>query len=379
MCLGALVDAGAPLEEIAKNLKRLHLRNYSIIGKKVKRSHFAATKVDVLIKGKSDGRTARRWEDVRKIIRSSSLPDEMKGKGEKIVRTLFEAEAAVHGVSLRRAHLHELAAGDCLVDIFGTLIGLDLLGIKTLYSSPLNLGGGTVAAAHGILPVPAPATAEILKGVPVYQSDEPFELTTPTGAAILKTLTERFGEMPLIVPHKIGTGAGSRDIRGRPNVLRIVVGDQYGEPRAECITVLETNIDDMNPQIYEYLAEKLLREGALDVFLTQVMMKKMRPGVKLSVLCNREKRNDLTEIILKETTSIGMRFYDVSRIAMAREFKEVRTRFGKVRIKISRAGGFLKAMPEYEDCKKIAGEKGVLLAEVIEEAKSAARKITQPD
>lgn len=374
MCLGALVDAGAPLEAIAQNLRKLHLRGFSIKAKKVRRSNFAATKVDVVIKAESGRGVAREWVEIKSIIRSSSLPDHIKGKGEKIFKTLFEAEAAVHGVRVNRTHLHELGALDCLADIFGTLVGLDLLGIKTIYSSPVNLGRGTVKTAHGILPVPAPATAEILKGVPVYQSGEPFELTTPTGAAIMKTLSKEFGEMPFFIPEKIGTGAGNREIQGRPNVLRVLVGDQYKKTGDECITVIETNIDDMPPQIYEYLTEKLFKKGALDVFLTQIMMKKMRPGVKLSVLCNLEKRSELIDIILQETTSIGVRYHDVSRVTMARELRKVRTRFGRTTIKISHSEGFPKVMPEYEDCKKIAEETGVPLLEIIEEAKSAGTR-----
>jgi uncharacterized protein (TIGR00299 family) protein len=373
MCLGALVDAGVPLEEIIRNLKKLHLRGFSVVEKKVRRSNLAATKVDVVIKAGSDRGAAREWADIKNIIRGSSLSDDIKGKGEKIFKTLFGAEAAVHRVRVNRTHLHELGAVDCLVDIFGTLIGLDLLGVKTIYSSPVNLGRGTVKTAHGILPVPAPATAEILKGVPVYQSGEPFELTTPTGAAILKTLSKGFGEMPSFVPEKIGTGAGDREIQGRPNVLRVLIGSLYERTGDESVTVIETNIDDMNPQIYDYVVERLFEKGALDVFLTQIMMKKMRPAIKLSVVCDPGKRNELVDIIFRETTSIGVRYYEAPRIKMERKLKEVRTKHGKVRVKIAKSGGLSKLMPEYDDCKRIAEESGIPLVKIIEEAKRAEK------
>jgi uncharacterized protein (TIGR00299 family) protein len=375
MCLGALVDAGAPLEVIERNLKKLRIGGFSITGKKVKRSGLAATKVDVVVKGEGRKRTARGWEEIRSIIRNSSLGDDVNEKAEKIFRTLFRAEALVHGVRVNKAHLHELGAVDCLVDVFGTLIALNLLGVKTVHASPVNLGGGTVKTAHGILPVPAPATAEILRGVPVYQSGVPFELTTPTGAAVLRTLSERFGEMPFFAAEKIGMGAGTREIRGRPNVLRITIGNLSKKTDEGRITLIETNIDDMNPQIYEYLAEKLLRNGALDVFLTQVIMKKMRPGVKLSVLCREEERDALIDIIFRETTSIGVRYHGMPRITMERKLKKISTRHGKVGMKISRSGSFRKTTPEYEDCKKIAEESGVPLLEVFEEAKRAAMRV----
>jgi uncharacterized protein (TIGR00299 family) protein len=374
MCLGALVDAGAPLGVIEKNLKKLRIGGFSIRGKKVRRSGLAATKVDVVIKGESRKGNVRGWEDIRRIIKNSSLGDDVNENAEKIFRTLFEAEASVHGVRVNKAHLHELGAIDCLVDVFGTLIALDLLGVKTVHSSPVNLGGGTVKTSHGILPVPAPATAEILRGVPVYQSGIPFELTTPTGAAIVRTLSENFGEMPSFSVERLGVGAGSREIHGRPNVLRIMIGNITGKPEEGRVTLIETNIDDMNPQVYDYLTEKLLRNGALDVFLTQVIMKKMRPGVKLSVLCNEEKRDALIAIIFRETTSIGVRYHAMPRLTMERKLKKIPTKHGRVRVKFSRWGNIRKTMPEYEDCKIIAEERGVPLLDVFEEAKKAAMK-----
>jgi uncharacterized protein (TIGR00299 family) protein len=373
MCLGALVDAGMPLKKIEEGLKKLPVTGYKLSARKVKRSCVSCTKVDVQIgKGKGQRKEGRRWEDIERIINKSSLSDDIKQQGLGIFRRLFKAEAEVHGETFNSVHLHELGAVDCLADIFGTLIGLELFGVEAVYSSPVNLGGGYVNTAHGMLPVPAPATVAMLKGVPVYSSCTPFELTTPTGAAILKSSSSGFGEMPLFVPERTGIGAGSRDIKNRPNVLRIFIGDVYKETSHDAVTVIETNIDDMNPQVYGYLVDMLFKKGALDVFMTQTVMKKMRPGVKLSVLCNEAVRNDLMHLILRETTSIGVRYYEASRVRMERSSRHVSTKHGKVGIKVSSLGGFEKCSPEYEDCKSIARKSGVPLLQVIDEAKRAA-------
>lgn len=386
MCLGALVDAGLSLKDMEKELRKLPVKGYSLSAKKVRRSNILATGIAVSIEKKSKGKKkgkrqitaaeqgkGRRWKDIRGIIKASTLSENIKQKGLQIFRRLFEAEAKVHGRSFKYVHLHELGAVDCLIDVFGTLIGLELLGVGAVYSSPVNLGGGAVDTAHGILPVPAPATAEILCDVPVYSSGIPFELTTPTGAVILKSLSERFGGMPFFIPEKIGLGAGGKDLEGRPNVLRILIGNIPAEPVAETVTVIETNIDDMNPQIYEYLIERLFGKGALDVFMTQVIMKKMRPGIKLSILCENAGRNDLVDVVFRETTSTGVRFYEVSRITMDRRFTEARTRFGKVRVKVAAIGNEdFKSMPEYEDCRIIAKTSRVPLLDVINEAGRSA-------
>ncbi len=377
MCLGALVDAGVSLQRLKKELKKIPVRGYELEAKRVKRAGLVATKVDVVMRPafsvqRSEG---RRWKDVEKVIQDSTLSENIKQKGMEVFKLLFEAEAEVHGEDPEDIHLHELGAVDCIVDIFGTIVGLDILGIEKVYASPVNLGSGTIKTQHGILPVPAPAVAEILKGIPVYSSDTKFELTTPTGAVILKSLSSGFCEIPLMNIEKTGVGAGSKNFKGRPNVLRMFVGETYSPPfnphlskggysgvkeeiwglSDESVTVIETNIDDMNPQIYEYVMEKLFKAGALDVYLTQIIMKKGRPGIKLTVLCKDTNRDSLIKIILKETTTIGVRFYNVSRMMLEREIKESETEFGRVRIKVSRLGKeILKATPEYEDCKKIA-------------------------
>ena len=373
MCLGALVDAGVSLQEIEKRLKGIPVKGYSLAAKKVRRSGIAATKVDVILKGKGGPQAeSRKWNDISRIITASRLPEGIRHKGREIFRGLFEAEALVHGEPLSKVHLHELSASDCLVDIFGTLIGLSLLGVDAVYSSPVNLGSGFVKTAHGILPVPAPATAEILKKVPVYSSDAPYELTTPTGAAILKSLSKGFGPMPCFQYEKLGVGAGSRDLGERPNVLRIFVGEMHRRLPDEAVTVIETNIDDMNPQIYEYVVEELFKRGAIDVYLTHIIMKKTRPAVKLSVLCDRNKQEDLIGTILKETTSIGVRYFEAQRVTMEREIREVSSRYGKVRVKTSVCGrDLIKGSPEFEDCKKIALQTSRPLREIIDEVRGA--------
>jgi uncharacterized protein (TIGR00299 family) protein len=375
MCLGALVDAGVSLGEMEEGLKKLPVTGYHLRKKKVDRARLSATKVDVVVSAEASRKRAPvRWGNIERIINSSSLSEALKEKGRIIFRKLFAAEARVHGEAATKVHLHELGAVDCLVDVFGTLIGLELLGIERVFSSALNVGSGFVQTEHGLLPVPAPATAEILKGVPVYSSGIAHELTTPTGAALIRSLSEHFGHMPLFTAQRTGIGAGSGQVRGFPNVLRLFVGEMKKEASDGRVTVIETNIDDMNPQIYDYLADMLLGKGALDVFLTNVMMKKMRPGIKLSVLCTPDKRESLADVILRETTSIGVRFYETSRLVMGRELRSVRTKCGTIKVKVAEKGAVRKSMPEYEDCRKCAGQTGAPLIEVIEEVKDAFRK-----
>ncbi|MBI5073793.1 MAG: nickel pincer cofactor biosynthesis protein LarC [Nitrospirae bacterium] len=373
MCLGAFVDAGVPLKEIEKGLKKLKLKGYTLREQKVLRAGIAATKVDVELKKAVSGQQSalRKWKDIQKIIKDSTLPDNIKRQGLQVFKNLFEAEAKVHGSTINTTHLHELGCVDCLVDIFGTLIGLSYLSIDNVFASPVNLGSGSTRTAHGMMPVPAPATAELLKGVSCYSSGPAFEMTTPTGAVLLKTLSSGFGSMPSFSSEMIGIGAGNKDPEERPNILRIMVGETDKTVQDETITVIETNIDDMNPQVYEYVMERLFDAGALDIFLTQVIMKKSRPGVLLTALCSAEKKNDLVNIILKETTTIGIRFYEAGRVTMKREIKQSQTRFGKIRVKQSARGSSLRVTPEYEDCKRIARNTGSSLLDVMENARDS--------
>ncbi|NOZ68321.1 MAG: nickel pincer cofactor biosynthesis protein LarC [Deferribacteres bacterium] len=366
MFLGALVDAGVPIEELTKELGRLPVKGYELAAREVRRSSLRATKVDVIIKDSGQQETGhRKFRDIKKIIESSSLPGPVRQKGLSIFRRLFEAEARVHGGRYDRVHLHELGAVDCIVDIFGTLIGLDMLEVDTVYSSPLNLGRGTIKTHHGLLPVPAPAAVELLKDTPVYASDISFELTTPTGAVLVSSLAGGFGPVPEMQISMTGTGAGTKDFREQPNVLRIFIGSRVDRGDGG-ISVIETNIDDMNPQVYEYVMDKLFKAGALDVFLTQIIMKKGRPGIKLTVLCTEDKKDDLINIILRETTSIGLRFYSAGRKTLPRSIKLVETKFGTVNVKVIQAGTKSRRISvEYEDCKRIAEKLDIPLAEVM--------------
>jgi uncharacterized protein (TIGR00299 family) protein len=370
MILGALVDAGVPLTKIKDELARLPLKGYQLTARKVNRAGLRATKVDVNLTTDDGRRTTdvRKWKDIKNIINRSKLPHDIKSRGLSIFRRLFEAEAKVHGGRYDRIHLHELGAIDCIVDIFGSLIGLDILGIDNIHSSALNLGSGSVNTEHGILPVPAPASVELLKGVPVYSSDISFELTTPTGAVLVSSLSAEFGPVPNMSISKVGTGAGSKNFKEQPNILRLFIGQgmKTGTRTEDNVTVIETNIDDMNPQIYDYVIERLFKAGALDVFLTQIMMKKNRPGIKLTVLSEIEKRDDMINIIMRETTSIGLRFYNAGRKILQREIKPKSTKYGEVRVKESRLGKEIQRVsPEYEDCKRIAKKFNIPLIEVI--------------
>jgi len=380
MCLGALVDAGVPLKEIERGLRALPLKGYKLQARKVKRSSIAATKVDVILGARGKGRRAegKKWRDIKSFILKSNFPDHLKHNGLRIFKGLFEAEGKVHGRVFSKTHLHELAAVDCMVDVFGTLIGLDFLGVDKVFSSAVNLGSGFVMTEHGRLPVPAPATAELLKGIPVYTSGISFELTTPTGAAIVREVADCCADMPLMKTGRIGYGAGQKDIEGFPNVLRIFLGEEVSRQKSAYlpkVTVIETNIDDMNPQLYEYVMERLFASGALDVSLTQLIMKKGRPGILLTILCNEETRADIMDTLLRETTTIGLRFYEASRLVLDREVEKRKTEFGKVTVKVSRMpDGTVKVCPEYEDCKRIAHKYGIPLVEVMRRLNTAGGK-----
>lgn len=371
MFLGSLVDAGVPLDKIEKALRRLAIRGYRLEARKVKRGGISATKVDVVIKEsgiRSQASGGRAWKDIKGIINESSLPSHIKQEGLRIFKRLFEAEGKVHGTAYGRTHLHELGAVDCIVDIFGTLIGLDLLGVDRIYSSAVNLGSGVVETEHGRLPVPAPATAEILRGIPVYASDVPFELTTPTGAVLISELADEFTRMPLMKIDVIAHGAGQKDIQGSPNALRIFLGRDIHSTSNDLpkVTVIQTNIDDMNPQIYEYVTELLFKAGALDVYLTPVIMKKSRPGIVVTILCEEDKKARIMDIVFRETTTIGLRCHEASRVVLAREIEEVETEFGRLRIKVSKkSDGTVKFFPEYGDCERVAREYNMPLIEVM--------------
>jgi len=289
-----------------------------------------------------------------------------------IFRRLGEAEAAVHDVPLEKIHFHEVGSVDAIVDIVGACIGFEALGIEKFSCSALNVGGGTAKMAHGVLPVPAPATAKLLQGKPTYSNGVRKELVTPTGAAIVATLCDSFGPQPAMSVSTIGYGAGSTDLEGQPNVVRIMVGEVAEKVIPgfdEEIAVIEANLDDMNPQIYGYFLEKALAAGALDVYTTPVQMKKNRPGTLLTLLCKPADTNNLMSLIFAETTTLGARTYRAQRRTLPRETVNVHTQYGDVHIKLSRVNGNIRHVaPEYEDCRRLASEKNVPLQQVINEA-----------
>ena len=371
MILGSLIDAGLSLDDLADKLRTLPVKGYELTIRKVKKAGIRASKFEVII---SDSSAIRKWQDIEEIISASSLSPSLRKKGLAVFKRLFKTEAKVHGSGYDKVHLHELSAVDCIVDIIGTLIGLEMMGITEVYCSAINLGNGTVKTAHGILPVPAPATAELLKGIPVYSTKTNFELTTPTGALLMSSLASGFGQIPEMNIKSIGTGAGGRNFSTHPNVLRVLIGQgtkrssrkSASEVNDSYVTIIETNIDDMNPQVYEYVLDRLLKAGALDVYLTQVIMKKGRPGIVLTAICDDDRKEDLMNIILSETTSIGLRFYQADRVTLDREFKSVKTKWGNIRSKKSWQGkGIKKLTPEYEDCKKIAAKHKIPLIDVL--------------
>jgi len=372
MLVGALIDLGLNLQALDQNLTKLGLGGYSIRSCRVKRSGIAATKFDVQVDEVSQ--PARRLADIREMIQRSELDENTKSRSIQIFERLAGAEASVHGTVADQVHFHEVGAVDSIIDVVGAVVGFDMLGIDRFFSSPLRVGRGMVKTAHGMLPIPAPATAELLRGVPIYAGELEGEYVTPTGAAILTSLCESFGPMPVLRIDRLGYGAGSRDPAGFPNVLRAALGevDEGIEGEAERVMVIETNIDDMNPQAYGFVMEKAFALGALDVFLTPVQMKKDRPGVLLTVLCERTTLDVLCRLLLSETTTFGVRYYEAARRVLARTVEVVQTVYGAVNIKVAREGNrTLHFQPEFEDCARLASEAGVSLIEVQDRARVA--------
>lgn len=317
--------------------------------------------------------------EIKQIISSAKISDSAKNTATSIFEALGAAEAKIHNVPIESIHFHEVGAVDAIVDIVCAAVGVEALGVDEIVCSSLNVGGGTVECAHGTFPIPAPATVELLKDAPVYSSGIQTELVTPTGAAIVKTLVRRFGAFPEMKIEKSAYGAGSRDFPGHPNVLRIVIGEAVPKLGAktisDTISVLEANLDDLNPQVFGYVMDRLFEEGALDVFGMPVQMKKNRPGTLLTVLCKSEHAEKLTQLIFSETTTLGVRRRDENRQTLARRWESVRTEWGEVRIKIASMNGTVtNYAPEYEDCRRIAAEHHVPLKTVMQEASRAYLK-----
>jgi len=369
MTLGALVDAGCDAERLRAELCGLQVPGWELSAKKVWKNGMAATYVHVQTE---DQQKHRSLGAILETLRASRLDPQVRDRAAAIFQKLGEAEARIHDVPVERIHFHEVGAIDAIVDIVGACIGFSALGIEKFACSPLNVGGGTAKMAHGVLPVPAPATASLLQGKPTYSNGVQRELVTPTGAAIVATLCDSFGPQPPMTVSAIGYGAGTADLEGQPNVLRIMIGEAAEKAVPgydEEIAVIEANLDDMNPQIYGYFLEKALGAGALDVYTTPVQMKKNRPGTLLTVLCKPQDTNALMSLIFAETTTFGARTYRAQRRALPRESVNVTTSYGDVRIKLSRVNGrILHVAPEYDDCRKLAVEKNVPLQQVINEA-----------
>lgn len=409
MFLSALVDAGVSPHVLEETVASLGLGARLEVSRVV-RSGISATKVDVWVDGEKDAPReehrdqqsqhmhehhshehdhahhehkhhehghGRGLSEIRKIIFAASISDAAKKTAVTIFEALGAAEAKIHNTSIEDIHFHEVGAVDAIVDIVCAAVGAEALGVDEIVCSSLNVGGGTVQCAHGTFPVPAPATVELLKGAPVYSSGLQAELVTPTGAAIVKTLASRFVSFPEMKIEKSGYGAGSRDFPGHPNVLRITVGETSSAALAaktasETITVLEANLDDLNPQVFGYVMDRLFEEGALDVFAMPVQMKKNRPGTLLTVLCKPEDAARLSQLIFTETTTLGVRRREEMRQTLTRRWENVNTPWGEVRIKIASMNGTVtNYAPEYEDCRRIAADHHVPLKKVIQQAAQA--------
>ena len=367
MTVGALIDAGADSGAVVLALEGLGTgAQFSI--EKTKRCGITASKFRVT-GGRATGH--RHLKNILELIDASALPGAVKQTASAVFQRLGEAEAKVHDISIEKVHFHEVGAVDSICDIVGACAAFDLLDVDEIHSSPVNVGSGTVKTEHGILPVPAPATAELLTGKPVYARGPSVELTTPTGAALAATLASEFGPLPPMQITSTGYGAGDKDFQEHANVLRVLIGETSGAGEATTIAVLEANIDDSSPQVLGYAMERLLEAGALDVTLESVLMKKNRQGTLVRVIAKPEDREALAQLMFAETSTLGLRIYSAERRVKARHTLEVETAHGKVRIKIADNGSFA---PEYDDCRKLARETGVPLKQILADATLAYQK-----
>jgi pyridinium-3,5-bisthiocarboxylic acid mononucleotide nickel chelatase len=362
MVLGALLDAGVPEVAIRDTLSSLNLP-IQVEVEKVKRCGFAATKVNIIAQ---DEETYRFLPDVYAILDKAAITTKQRDLAKRIFLRLAEAEAASHGMPLEKVHFHEVGALDSIADILGAAVGLDLLQIDEFTSSPVPTGTGTVKGAHGIMPIPAPGTAALLKGVPIAPSDVKFELTTPTGAAILTSITSRYTASPEMTIQQIGTGAGTKDFLDRPNILRLFIGETSARNVGiDTVAILETNLDDTTGEILGYTTELLFQAGALDVFTQPIQMKKQRPGVILTAIAKPEHVLKLEAIIFRETGTFGIRKSLSQRTILQRTIEKIQTPWGEVRVKRGvNSSGFVIITPEYDDCAEIARQHGLPLREV---------------
>lgn len=378
MLVGSLLDLGLPLEDLREQLGALGLRGYAVSARRTVRAGISGTQFSVKVTGHHHHRG---WKEIRKIIEGSDLPEPVSHRALAIFRRLIEVEARIHRIPVEKVHLHEVGAVDAIVDIVGAVIGLrHFLGSRgELRVSPLHLGRGKVKMAHGSYPVPPPATLALLKGVPVLSGPVEGELVTPTGAAIVSSMADGFGPMPPMTITAAGYGAGSRKYEDHPNMLRVLLGEAGpAGPARETVVVAECTIDDMNPQAYGHLMERLFDAGALEVYYTPVQMKKSRPGVQVTIISPEGRFGELASIVFRESTTIGLRHRTVERIELARETIRVATPFGRIRVKVSSLDGRpVQAQPEYDDCLRAAAKHRTPLREV-QAAAAASYRATLP-
>jgi uncharacterized protein (TIGR00299 family) protein len=371
MILGALVGVGVDPRALREQLSLLDVSGYEIEFATVNRSGLSATHARVHT---AHEHAHRHLGDILKIIYASRLDEKVKERAARIFSRLAEAEARVHNEPIEKIHFHEVGALDAIVDVVGACIGFELLGVERFLASPLHVGSGTVKMAHGVFPVPPPAVAELLAGVPIYSTAISGELVTPTGAAIIKMVCEGYGPLPQMRVERTGYGAGTREYADFPNALRLMLGDDESQAglTSERLLVIETTIDDMSPQLFGYVMEQAFSGGALDCYLTPVQMKKNRPGVLLTILCRPPEREALTELLFQETTTLGVRCYEVERRALERETVRAETPYGPIDVKVARLNGrIVNEMPEYEQCRAAAQANGVALRVVEAAARDA--------
>lgn len=399
MIVGALIDAGAPFEKIREALDSLGVGELRVTAEKVVKRGVSATKFTVHA---GHDHAHRHLADVIEIINRGAIPDDVKAAAVQTFRRIAECEAKVHGLTPAKVHFHEVGAVDSIADIVSAHYGLHLLGVERVLSSPLNVGSGTVEVAHGVMPVPAPATAMLLEGAPSYGSEIPFELVTPTGAALIVQRASGFGPMPPMRIESVGHGSGTRDLEDRANVLRATLGEEVevedahcrtrpvaqerslhqngregslhqAEETGEVVTVIEANVDDMNPELLPPVISDLLESGARDAFLTPILGKKGRPGYLVTALCDEDTVRDLSRILFEGTTTFGLRMRRERRICLEREWKQANTPWGPVRVKVGRfEGKATSGSPEFEDCRRVAEEASVPVIRVYEAARAAA-------
>lgn len=363
MILGALLDLGLPGDLLLHELKRLPLPDFDLEISTAQRMNLQGKKITIKLPAAAEkGRTFR---EIKEIIKDSSLNSAVKETSIAVFQQLATAEAKIHRQKIEAVHFHEVGAIDSLVDIVGAGIGLHFLKISQVHTSSLPMGSGFTKCRHGIIPLPAPAVVELLRGVPVHSAGIEDELVTPTGAAILKVITTEFGPIPPMEIERVGYGVGTKIFKDRPNLLRIILGEAEEKITTDRAIVIETNIDDMNPQIHGYLMERLLEMGAFDVSFQPLQMKKNRPGVLLRIICEEGKKSALIKKIFQETTTLGIRCYEVERFKLPRWSEELPTRYGSIPVKVAKGiDGNWELFPEYEGCKQIAKERGIALKEV---------------